>query len=91
MKPFYFFGRVGDLPAALLRHLTAEYKEQNDALRPIVEDFEHTVSNLLYAGKGTKEISGWQQMPDGTASVIKSRRQSVAVRNIIYGKYFRRH
>ncbi len=48
---FYFHGRAGDLPAALLRYETSELKKVNVALGHKLAKPLHTISELVRAAK----------------------------------------
>jgi hypothetical protein len=51
MKPFYFFGRVGDLPGALLTRAVDEFAEQNRKTAALLEGPLRTISLLVAASK----------------------------------------
>jgi hypothetical protein len=49
MLIFYFHGRAGDLPAALLRHATQELHETNEQLRKRIANPLRTIKLLAAA------------------------------------------
>jgi hypothetical protein len=54
---FYFHGRAGDLPAALLRHETAALKADNENVAKMIAKPLYTISQLVRAtGAQTRRI-----------------------------------
>ena len=48
---FYFSGRAGDLPTALLAHATASLAEQNRKTAKLLSRPLHTIAHLVAAAK----------------------------------------
>jgi len=72
---FYFHGRAGDLPTALLRHETAELKKLNVALGHKLAKPLNTISELVRAA---------QVQVNGPTDKRGASARSRAIRNIIH-------
>jgi hypothetical protein len=76
-----------------LKAATRELEAQNAKIRSIIAPVVHTISNLTEAAKydGNQRIKAHAPNNDsGTPTTVRSRRHSMMVRNIIYGRYFRK-